>query len=164
MCTEASIFCRRQNSQNIIGFGSFLYIFLLGCWMRVAVSFSHRPVEWKHQRKALYTPSSVHTVPGTAGTSGKWGAGHFLLHCEPSPALKREQKWTCDVSFTIVYLSSIKLSMTNTVFSATARKHGVHAKTCLYQRYSNSLNYTKSYPAYMHNSCLMQTKILSQVS
>lgn len=60
-----------------------------------------RPVEWKNYRKALYAPSFVHTVPGTAGTSGILGAGHFLLHYEPSPALKREHKSK------IVSLSSI---------------------------------------------------------
>lgn len=43
-------------------------------------------------QKALYTPSFVHTVLGTAETSEILGAGHFQLHCEPSPALRREQQ------------------------------------------------------------------------
>lgn len=43
-------------------------------------------------QKALYTPCFVHTVLGTAETSGILGAGHFQLHCEPSPALRRQQQ------------------------------------------------------------------------
>lgn len=48
----------------------------------------------RHTEVLLYTPSSARTVLGTAGTSGRSGAGHFRQHCEPSPALRRQHKST----------------------------------------------------------------------
>lgn len=59
-------------------------------YKKLAGTFSlvSEPAKWNHHRKAMYTPSFVHTVPGTAETSETLGVGHFLLHCESSPALQ----------------------------------------------------------------------------
>lgn len=61
--------------------------------------FSRRHCFWSKKGHILYAPSFVRTVPGTAGTSGRWGAGHILLHCEPYPALKREPKAKRNIHF-----------------------------------------------------------------
>lgn len=63
-------------------------------YKKLAGTFSlvSEPAKWNQHRKAIYTPSFVHTVPGTAETSETLGVGHFLLHCESSPALQWEKE------------------------------------------------------------------------
>lgn len=77
--------CYFAEKQPKHSFGFSLYF---GCFS------TYHACNGKDSRNPLYTPSFVHIAPGTAGTSGISGAGHFLLHCELSPALQREGKLT----------------------------------------------------------------------